>query len=113
MCFCDPLFAAYHTLFHAAHFVFLLLKVLPTSHLTPHTSHLLLKVLVCDRSQAVIIPACNFTSSWLLYQAFYMRFLLSGSPTFFSLLLLSCFVHEGGALPPSIIYLVFLSHPSL
>jgi hypothetical protein len=79
MCFCDPLFAAYHTLFHVSHFVFLLLKVL-----------------VCDTSQSGIIPSCTFTSPWLIYQAFYIRFLLSGSPTFFSLLLLSCFVHEGG-----------------
>ncbi len=44
-------------------------------------------------------PACAFDNRpWLLYQAFYLRFLLSGCPTFFSLLLFSCFVHEGGVL---------------
>jgi hypothetical protein len=83
MCFCDPLFAFYHTLFHTAHFVYLFVDVL---HCVDG-----------DGDGAKI--ACPFREHpWILYQAFYLRFILSGCPTFFSLLLFSCFVHEGGVL---------------
>lgn len=83
MCFCDPLFAFYHTLFHCAHFVYLLVYVLQC----------------IDGDGDGRNVACPLRDNpWILYQAFYLRFILSGCPTFFSLLLFSCFVHEGGVL---------------
>jgi hypothetical protein len=83
MCFCDPLFVLYHTLFHVAHFVYLLVHMLNCG----------------DYDYADAEHPCYFAGKpWLQYQAFYLRFVLSGNPTFFSLFLLSCFVHEGGVL---------------
>jgi hypothetical protein len=83
MCFCDPLFVLYHTLFHVAHFVYLLVHMLNCG----------------GYDFADADHPCYFAGKpWLQYQAFYLRFVLSGNPTFFSLFLLSCFVHEGGVL---------------
>lgn len=82
MSFCDPLFVIYHTLFHVAHYAFLLWRVL-----------------TCEDDGSGYNTSCHFTGKpWLLYESFYIRVALSGSPVFFSLFLMSCFVHEGGVL---------------
>lgn len=80
MCFCDPLFAACHTVFHLIHFCYLVERVL-----------------VCNHDGDDTEASCFFVGRpWLLYQSLYIRFVMSGCPTFFSLFLFSCSVHEGG-----------------
>jgi hypothetical protein len=55
--------------------------------------------MVCDEHSSNIACETGWKARpWLLYQAVYLRFVLSGCPTFFSLLLFSCFVHDGGVL---------------